>query len=89
MQAYNLFQVLEYGPIVAWDESSGTIITCSKSAFSAWTSIGPDMFVGNNTCLVTDLEKVGDCTDFGLVCEVANEWLKVILNDSEPDEPSN
>lgn len=89
MHNYTLFEVLSYGPIVAWDEASGIIITVSKVCFSAWTCTNNGKFVGSKTCLITELEKVGDCTDFDLVCEVGNEWLQELLAESEDDEPTN
>lgn len=89
MHNYTIFEVLEYGPIVAWDKDSGYIITCGKAAFSAWVCTSNGKFTGTNTCLVAEIEKVGNCTDFGIVCEVADEWLHELLADCEPEEPSN
>lgn len=85
MHNYSLWQVLTYGPIVAWDEKSGTLVTVNDVCFSAWTCTNNGHFVGGNTCLITELEKVGDCTDFALVCQVAQEWLQELL-DTEGDE---
>lgn len=89
MHNYTLFEVLSYGPIVAWDKSSGIIITVSKVCFSAWTCTNNGHFVGSNTCLIADIPKVGTCTDFDLVCEVGREWLQELLADSEDEETSN
>lgn len=89
MRTYNLFEVLEYGPVVAWDESSGMLITVNKVVFSSWIVFQGNSFIGGNTCLIKDIEKVGNCTDFDLVCEVANEWLQELLDTDGEGEPSN
>lgn len=90
LHAYTLFEVLELGgPIVAFDEPCSIVVTVNKTCFSAWISLGNGCFVGTNTCLVADVPKVGDCTDFGLVQEVAYEWLKELAEGCNEDEPSN
>ncbi len=89
MQKYHLFEVLTYGPIVAHDAESGIIVTVGKECFSAWTEVGQNHFVGTNSCLIADIERVGNCTDFALVVEVAKEWILELLLASEEDEPSN
>lgn len=88
MRKYNVFEVLEYGPIVAHCKDSGVIITVNKTCFSSWTHIEDGHFLGGNHCLITDIEKVGDCTDFDLVCQIAEEWMRELLDNEGEDEPS-
>lgn len=89
LHTYNIFEVLTFGPIVAWDKESGTLITVNDVCFSAWTHMDSGYFVGGNTCHIKDIPKVGDCTDFGLVCQVAQDWLHELLATEGDDEPSN
>lgn len=86
---YHLFDVLEYGPIVAHDKESGMVITVNKVCFSQWTEVGQNHFIGGTSCLVTELERVGDCTDLGLVLDVAREWMKELLQTDGQEEPTN
>ena len=90
LKGYTIFEVLELGgPVVAHHEIHGIIITINKVCFSSWTCIGNGLFVGGNTCLIANVKKVGDCTDFKLVVEAGQDWIVEVLAEEAAEKSSN
>jgi hypothetical protein len=80
MKAYTIFEILEYGPIVACDKNLGIIVTASKTTLNAWTMIGPDKYIGNTKC-----KPITTPTGLNALEKLkrhAHEWIdELIVND--------
>lgn len=90
VRTYTIFEVLTLGgPVVAHHPATGRIITINKKCFAAWTESAHGFFICENDCFVSDVEKVGDCTDFSLVVQAGHDWLRELLATEGDNEPSN
>lgn len=81
--AQNIYEVMEYGPVVFSDEETGTLITVNGSYFNWWQpagrrSDGTHIWV-NTECRATGFPNgLYDGASLSSLMDRANEWFREV-----------
>ena len=83
MAKSTIFDVLEYGPIVAADEELGVLITVNGSYYNIW--VGYDGMYNNTDAHSVGVDVYGKAK-FGAVVKAAEKILEEIRGNVDEDE---
>jgi hypothetical protein len=79
----SIFEILEYGPIVAWSEEFGILITVNGSYLNLWMTDGKDFM--NTDCRSMGYPNGLYGMDITKVMKDAEEYLTDCLKESEEE----